>query len=106
FAATNVAGVYRRTAAGWEPDAALNKTLPHLNVRDMAWLGDELWIATSSGITIVTPAGVTNLAPAPSRGIPESPNGLLVRAGGEVWIGGFGGIGVRGRAGARFLSGD
>jgi signal transduction histidine kinase/CheY-like chemotaxis protein/ligand-binding sensor domain-containing protein len=96
YAGSSTQGVFVRDGETWQRVDAINAQLDDMHVRDMKWLSNgELWIATLRGVTIFRGDAAEHLTTKAHREIPESVNAVLEGRGGEMWVGGTGGIAVR-----------
>jgi hypothetical protein len=97
FLNTSEHGVYSRDGGQWVLRKDINQHLPSLNVRGITWLRDgELWLATMKGIVVFKGKEYQKtLKMEQGVQIPRAVNCIMERHSGEVWAGGFGGIGVR-----------
>jgi signal transduction histidine kinase/DNA-binding response OmpR family regulator/ligand-binding sensor domain-containing protein len=96
FAGSSTQGVFVRDGETWQRVDAINAQLDDMHVRDMKWLSNgELWIATLRGVNIFRGDTAEHLTTKVHREIPESVNAVLEARGGEMWVGGTGGVAVR-----------
>ncbi len=94
--ATSRFGIFRHERGRWAEAQALNRELPDLHVRHMAWLASgDLVVSTPKGATFFRKDGKAEVI-VPSFGMVErlGVNVALEVTPGEVWLGGFGGIAV------------
>lgn len=94
-AATSASGVYVLSGGTWKPAADINAALPDRHVRDLLWRSNgELWVATIRGVVAFAGGRGQVVSPPASSGVPDAVNCLLEVRPDELWLGGFGGIGI------------
>lgn len=103
LAGTSSRGIYRRVDGVWQPADDLNRGLPDLDVRAIAWpRRGELWVGTMRGLSIFGD-GPPRTLDQERDGVPRSVLCILAASPDEMWLGGIGGLGIRGAHGNRFL---
>lgn len=93
WAATSNWGAYRFREGRWSPVPEVDERLEDPNVRSLAWLSDgSFWVATPRGLTVFRDGRGEKLA---APGLIEAANAVVETPGGEVWVGGVGGVSIR-----------
>jgi len=97
YAATADYGVFVREGGEWKPVPSINQNLDAPHVRGITWTSrGEMWVETLRGVSVFRDEVlVERISQAREPAFPQSVNAMVEAKGGEIWVGGIGGIAVR-----------